>query len=170
MTTVLTLPSHMTGFLHQLGTGQSGIYRCCQISLTEMFALSMLKACYWFWEIVWPGFSNKTLLFPLPQPLLFATQKKCFLFVVQFNKSFLNRTFKKRFCKGKVPKHRKYCKKCLIGWSLCAILVWSGLSAEVWKWYGVTSFQASNIKNRRFIYLDLFELISLVDQIAMTIE
>jgi len=26
MTTVLTLPSHMTGFLHQLGTGQSGIY------------------------------------------------------------------------------------------------------------------------------------------------
>ena len=35
MTTVLTLPSHMTGFLHQLGTGQSGIYRCVSINLLK---------------------------------------------------------------------------------------------------------------------------------------
>ena len=34
MTSILTLPSHMTGFLHELGT-QSGIYRWGEWGMTD---------------------------------------------------------------------------------------------------------------------------------------
>ena len=40
MTSILTLPSHMTGFLHELGT-QSGIYRLVQYIFSPVSAVTV---------------------------------------------------------------------------------------------------------------------------------
>ena len=62
---------------------------------------STLKFCYWFWKIVWPGFSKETPppdspkdIPPPPPPVICqATQKNSFLIDDQFNNKVFNRTF-----------------------------------------------------------------------------